>query len=241
MDKKKFAVFDIDGTYFRFQLYWQTALALAEEGMMPPDVSKLALTLYDKWKNRTHDKAFEDFDRQSVTKINECLHEINPSDFDRIMKKHITSKLDHINLYPKKLKEKLQSEGYVIIAISGSRKEEVELFAKHHGFDDWIGQEWHRSKDGKRFTGDISHTHKDKDKLLEVFVKKHNLTYTDSYAIGDSAGDISLLEVVDNPIVFNPNHSLLDHAKERGWKIVIERKSISYTLEQGSDGTYQLA
>lgn len=189
-----------------------------------------------------HDKAFEDFDSQTVAKINECLHEISPIDFDAAVVKHITPKLNYINLYPKKLKDKLQSQGYTIIAISGSRREEVELFAKHHGFDDWIGQTWHRSEDGTRFTGSVTHTYKNKEKLLEAFVKTHALTYEDSYAIGDSGGDISLLEVVDNPIAYNPNHTLLKTAKERGWDIVLERKSIAYTLRKDKkSGSYLLA
>ena len=141
--------------------------------------------------------------------------------------------------YPSLLQEKLKKEGYMNLAISGSRQEEVELFAKHHGFDDWIGQTWHRSSDGARFTGEVTSTYKDKHLILESLVKKHNLTYEGSYGLGDTGNDVSMLETVETPIAINPNHSLLDEAKKRGWKIVVERKSIAYTLEP-RDGSYIL-
>lgn len=233
-------MFDIDGTYFRSHLYWEVVLAMAKAKKLHPTVNQMALDLYGDWKRRKHATAFEDFDGLTVVKINEVLSQINPKHYDTIMVKTITPILDHIYMYPKKLKEDLQKEGYLILAISGSRREEVDLFAKHHGFDDWIGQTWHRNKTGTRFTGEVTATYKDKHLLLEKLVEKHNLTYEDSFAVGDTAGDISIMETVANPIAFNPNHVLLEHAKKRGWKIVIERKSIAYTLEQ-KDGSYVLA
>jgi phosphoserine phosphatase len=237
---KKFAVFDIDGTYFRSHLYWETTLSLARQSKLPGDINGLVLELYDKWKKRSHSRAFEDFDYQSVVKINELLKEIKPTDYDKAVADTLNPILDEVYIFPKKLKEKLQSEGYMILAISGSRREEVKLFCEHHGFDDWIGQTWHRSEDGKSFTGDIHATYKDKEVLLETLVKKHSLTYEDSYAIGDTTGDITILENVAHPIAFNPNPGLLTHAQQRGWDIVLERKSIAYTLQKGKDGTYLL-
>ncbi len=238
--KRKFAVFDIDGTYFRSHLYWETTLALARDGKLPKDISKFALELHDKWKKRVHTRAFEDFDYQTVRKLNELLHEINPIHLDETIKTVLKPMLDYVYVYPKKLKEKLQKEGYFILAISGSRKEEVELFCKHHKFDDWIGQTWHRTSDGKKFTGEVHSTYKDKHLFLDDFISKHNLTMKGSVAVGDTGGDISILELVDNPIAFNPNPDLLAHAQENGWTIVLERKSIAYTLEN-QNGAYLLA
>jgi HAD superfamily phosphoserine phosphatase-like hydrolase len=238
--KKKFAVFDIDGTYFRSHLYWEVVLAMARAGKLHPEVNHMALELYEGWKQRKHDKAFEEFDEQTATKINSVLAEIDPANYDKIRRETLLPMLDHTYMFPRKLKEELQQKGYVILAISGSRFEEVDLFARHHKFDDWVGQTWHRTDDGKNFTGKITATYKDKHLLLENLVKKHNLTYEDSYAIGDSSGDISILSVVKYPIAFNPNHVLLEHAKNQKWKIVIERKSIVYSLEP-HDGSYILA
>lgn len=238
--RRKFAVFDIDGTYFRSALYWEVALAMARAEKLHPEVNQMALELYSSWKRREHKRSFEDFDYKTVAKINEVLADIDPAHYDHILKEALPPLLDHVYVYSKELKEKLQAEGYFIIAISGSRREEVDIFAKYHGFDDWAGQIWHRTDNGKKFTGEVTPTYKDKHLLLEEFVKKHSLTYKDSYGVGDTGGDISMLETVDNPIAFNPNHILLEHARKKGWKIVIERKSIAYELES-KNGTHILA
>ena len=213
---------------------------MARDQILHPQINEMAIELYSGWKRRVNATAFEDFDGLTVQKINQLLHEISPEAYDKYMPETLIPLLDHTYIYPKLLKEKLQNEGYMILAISGSRKEEVALFAEYHSFDDWIGQTWHRDKSGKKFTGKVTATYKDKHLLLDKLVSKHNLTYKDSYAIGDTAGDISILERVDNPIAFNPNHTLLAHAKNAKWKIVLERKSIIYELEP-QNGTYLLA
>ena len=59
--------------------------------------------------------------------------------------------------------------------------------------------------------------------------------------MGDSGGDISMLKLVAHPIAFNPNDDLRVAAMDAGWPIILERKSIAYKLEKGSDGTYVLA
>lgn len=240
--KKKFAVFDIDGTIFRSHLYMEVVLALAREEKLHPALNKKTLELYDSWKRRTHENAFEDFDKLTVIAIDEILTELDPAIYDEAIQRILPPLLDHTYVYTKNLIEELKKQGYFILAISGARIEEATMFAKHHGFDDWIGQTYHRTKDGKNYTGKMSKTYKDKDIILKKFITKHNLDLKDSYAVGDTGGDIEMLEMVKRPIVFNPNHELLEYAKKSGWKIVIERKSIAYTLNQeGSDGQYILA
>jgi len=77
--------------------------------------------------------------------------------------------------------------------------------------------------------------------LLKQLVEQNNLDWTDSYAVGDTSGDSAMLELVQHPIAFNPDAKLLTIAKEKGWKIVVERKSMAYTLEKNSDGQYVLS
>ena len=38
------------------------------------------------------------------------------------------------------------------------------------------------------------------------------------------------LEMVENPICFNPNEKLYTEAKRQGWKVVVERKDVIYEL-----------
>ena len=61
-----------------------------------------------------------------------------------------------------------------------------------------------------------------------------------SVAVGDSASDVSMMELVELPIALNPEKKLYEHAKKRSWKIVLERKNMVYELE-ATDGNYRLA
>ena len=55
-----------------------------------------------------------------------------------------------------------------------------------------------------------------------------------SIAIGDAWGDIPLLEIVGNPIAFNPSMDLAKVAKQKGWRVVVERKDVIYEISNFS-------
>jgi len=134
--------------------------------------------------------------------------------------------------------QKLKERGYYLIAISGSQIELIEQFAPFYGFDHWVGQEYERNNGV--FTGSIFETHTNKDRLLKKLIEEKDLTLADSYGFGDSSGDISMLELVENPIAFNPDKPLAKHAQTSGWDIVVERKNNTYSLRNDGDG-YVLA
>jgi phosphoserine phosphatase len=102
--------------------------------------------------------------------------------------------------------------------------------AAHYGFDDVVGQVYEQ-KDG-RFTGEHTTPMYHKDVVLKELIAKYNLTLENSVAVGDSESDIPMLAVVEQPIAFNPSHGLFDEAKKQGWKVVVERKNMTYVLEQ---------
>jgi phosphoserine phosphatase len=106
-------------------------------------------------------------------------------------------------------------------------------FAKEYGFDAVASTEYH--KKGDSYTGEVTVRAANKHIAIKHIVEEHNLTLDDSYAIGDSMGDSTMLELVDNPIAFNPEKRLFEHAQEKGWKVVVERKNISYELELDGD------
>jgi len=48
-----------------------------------------------------------------------------------------------------------------------------------------------------------------------------------------------MLELVENPIAFNPDKNLFEIAKTHKWKVVIERKNMIFQLEY-KNGNYVL-
>ena len=66
----------------------------------------------------------------------------------------------------------------------------------------------------------------DKSNIVKRAVEKENLTLEASVGVGDTEGDISFLEMVENPICFNPNSKLYLLAKKKSWKTIVERKDV---------------
>lgn len=225
----KFAVFDIDGTLYRWQLYHELVQTLALAGVF----SETAFhELDDKWNRwRGGELAFDEYEQFVVNVMIQNLPLIPVPTFEAACDTVIEQSAHKVHHYPKALLRQLKTEGYTIIAITGSQQELIDRFAAKYGFDIAIGALYER--DGDHFTGVITRpTMGHKPQLLREIVTEHNLTFQDSLAIGDSDGDAALLELVERPIAFNPSEGLFERAKEEGWPIVIERKNIAYRLEK---------
>jgi HAD superfamily hydrolase (TIGR01490 family) len=235
---QKFAVFDIDGTLFRSGLYREVFYELSKMGVLPDNLTEQTTEKFRIWRHRLHGNAFEEFDKMVFDGLDSFITQLRICDYDEAVQRVLDKKAANIYVYTHKLLKKLQSEGYFTIAISGSQEELVEPFARNNDFDAWVGQKWERG--GEFFTGNIVKTHTGKDKIIAALVDKYDLTYTDSYAVGDSNGDAGMLAVVEHPIAFNPNQELLEKALANGWKIVVERKNVSYELESKQDGLFVL-
>lgn len=235
---RKFAAFDIDGTIFRSGLYREVSLELINMGVLPQNVIEETTNKLTDWQHRVHENAFEEFEMVLTTYLDQELSHLKVADYERAAEQVFTTKSDNVYVYTRELIKKLKSEGYYLIAISGSQVELVEPFAQKYGFDTWIGQEWERG--GEYFTGNITKTHTGKDKILARIIDEQNLTLDDSWAVGDSNGDVGMLSMVEHPIAFCPTHELYEKAKANSWKIVIERKNVIYELEP-KNGSYVLA
>jgi len=72
---------------------------------------------------------------------------------------------------------------------------------------------------------------KNKGQFIKQYVYENKLTLKDSYGVGDTESDASFLELVENPIAFNPNHNLKKIAQENKWKIVVEKKDVIYEIK----------
>jgi HAD superfamily hydrolase (TIGR01490 family) len=234
---KKFAAFDIDGTIFRWQLYHELFDALNDEGLIP--VSKVAPVLDARERWRERQISYDQYETVLVRAMRQAVVGLQEVRFNEIADKILEAKGHHTYRYTLKLLKDLKKEGYVIIAISGSYQQLVERFATLHGIDIAVGRN-HVIENGK-LTAESTEIFGRKDAILKELMKTHDLTTEGSYAIGDSGGDITMLELVTNPLAFNPDERLYHKATQMGWPIVIERKNLAYHLRKGSDGTYLLA
>ncbi len=225
---RSFAVFDIDGTLIRWQLYHAVAHKLGKAGLFAPGDFEAINHARMEWKNRRTNEGFHAYEELLVERFKATLPHINPKTYDRVIREVYEEYKDQIFTYTRDLVAKLKEEGYLLFAISGSPQEVIELLAAHHGFDAAIGGEFVRK--GNVFTGEAKTPIFDKKAALEMLVQKFGATYQESYAVGDSASDAAMLEAVTHPIAFSPDQSLYNIAKAKGWAIVVERKNVVYEL-----------
>lgn len=238
---KKFAVFDIDGTLFRWQLFHEVVFELIKEGYIPEEAKRKVEQKMQEWRNRGHKDSFRDYELTLVEAYIPCIKGLPAGVFnaaaDRILSKHS----EEVYTYTRDLIKELKGKDYTLIALSGSQDEIVQRFAKKWGFDIALGQV--HDIENEHYTGSIPGGKlvvEQKGTLLKQLVEKYELSWEDSYAVGDSASDAQMLKLVTHPIAFNPNDLLFKAAEENDWKIVIERKNMIYELE-AKNGTYLLA
>lgn len=234
----RLAIFDLDGTLYRWQLYHELVFVLKDKGAFSDDAAHQLDHAYAAWKNRQ--ASFDTYERQVIDTLIESLPRISPREFDDAAAEVAQRAGRKTYRYTLELMQRLKQDGYFLLAVSGSQQELAERFARNFGFDDCIGSLYER--DGDRFTGRILRfVPGNKHTFIKEYAETHGFSLEGSIGVGDTAGDISMLELVDHPIAFNPNDSLLAAARQHGWKIVIERKNVALTLEPDTATTYTLA
>lgn len=231
---RKLAIFDLDGTLYRWQLYHEVVFVLKDKGVFPPEAARKLDEAFDAWNNRQ--ASFNTYEQQVVDTLLGSLTDIPPNTFDEAAHEVSERSGRKTYRYTLALMQQLRAQGYFLLAVSGSQQEVAEQFAHKFDFDDCIGSLYER--DGDHFTGKLlrfvpGHKHT----LIREYADTHGFTLEESVAVGDSDGDISMLELVDHPIAFNPNDKLLTAAQKHGWKVVVERKNVALTLESHGDVT----
>lgn len=232
---KKYAVFDIDGTLYRWQLFHEVVQGLTSSSVFPSSVFHELEQRYNGW--RGGDISFDAYENTVVDILNRYLPLVPVRTYEAVCRKVIADGKHKTYYYPRALLRELKAQDYVIIAISGSQQELLDAFGEHYGFDIVVGTIYERTSDGKHFTGDMTRRAIGrKPAILRELIRTHQLDTADSLAIGDSDGDSAILECVARPIAFNPAAGLFERAKRDGWSIVVERKNIAYRLEKrGAD------
>ena len=227
---KPVAFFDVDGTIFRSSLLIEIVEQLLREGVFPAEAEELYTDSYRAWRNRegSYDDYISDVIEAFITHI-KGVHYGVLADIGR----HVVAvQSKRVYRYTRDLIQELKGQGYTLIAISQSPKTILDEFCKQYGFDKVYGRIYEIGPQD-RFTGVVSEEHLIKNKsniIKRVFERHLDLSRTHSIAVGDTEGDIPLLESVERPICFNPNQALYTHAKRRGWEVVIERKDVIYKL-----------
>lgn len=233
---KKFAVFDIDGTVFRWQLYHQLFDELYSRGHLTEGAVAPVVSARDAWRERK--ASFSTYEEALVAAMEKEIIGLPESALIEASEAIINTHGSHIYRYTTDLIASLKEQGYFILAVSGSQQQIIDKFAALYDINATHGRRY-EVEDGI-ITGNGEPVYGKKAEILKELVATHQLDWSDSYAIGDTGSDADMMELVTSPIAFNPDQNLYVRARQEGWKIVVERKSIIYELNPNGN-TFVLA
>ncbi len=224
------AFFDIDGTVFRSSLLVELVETLVEEGIFPPEVASEYRAAQAAWERR--EGTYEAYIGAIITTFLTHLKGVHYGSLADVGRAMVRRRSKYVYQYTRDRIAELKTEGYFLVAISQSPKTILDEFCAEYGFDKVYGRMYEIGP-SDCFTGVVTDEHLIENKatiVRRVFERHPELTRVGSVAVGDTDGDIPLLESVDLPTCFNPNQTLYAHAKRQGWPVVVERKDVIYRL-----------
>lgn len=220
------AFFDIDGTIFRNSLLISHFNKLIQYEVFPHDLKDKIQPFYRAWSDRELD--YDDYMVHVAETYTEHLRGKFVDDINFVAKQ--TIELEHKKLYCF-TKERLKwhrEQGHLIVFISGSPHFLVSRLAKTLDCDLWFASKY--LSENNKYTGEVSPMWDaaSKQKVLTELQQTYHIDMSQSYAYGDTTGDITLLTSVGHPTAFNPNQKLIHSLKDHDVAIVIERKDVIY-------------
>lgn len=240
MTKQIGAFFDIDGTLYRGSLMIEHFKKLIKYEVIDPmswhfNVKKS----YDDWKKRTGD--FDDYIETLAEIYISSLTGLNKKQLDFIADQVISLKGEQVYSYVRDRIEFHKESGHKIFFISGSPDFLVEKMAEKYGVTEYIGTVYLVDDNGN-FTGEIvpMWDSENKNRAIDQLIAKYNINLEDSFAYGDTNGDLSMLRKIGNPVAINPNYELVHQLKmdpilSENTTIIVERKDVVYQLKANVD------
>ena len=236
MEEKKIAAFfDIDGTIYREGLITELfkkfiTHEIISESKWFDDVRPA----YMKWDRRQGE--YDDYLLKMTEIFKETTKGISKEHVEHIARKVIEQKGERVYIYTRDRIKYHQEQGHIVIAISGSPFELVNEMALKYRFDDWRGTIYETDKFGI-YNGVIipMWDAKSKEKAILELTEKYNIDLPNSYAYGDTTGDLTMFRHTGNPTAINPTRELLGKISEdeellNKMKIIVERKDVIYNI-----------
>jgi len=229
------AFFDIDGTLFRESLMIEHFKKLLryevlDEALWHSNIKKR----YENWQKRRGN--YDDYMLELASIYMQSMKGLDKAKMEFITNQVVDLKGDRVYMYTRNRIEWHKTEGHTVIFISGSPDYLVRRMAQRYGITDCRGTRY-LVDEHDRFTGEVEQMWDAKSKrgAIDHFVQKYEIDLDASYAYGDTMGDLSMLEIVGNPVAINPTRELLSHlaaepALREKVRVAVERKDVIYML-----------
>lgn len=229
------AFFDIDGTIYRNSLLIEHFKRLIKYELLDfKEYDSRVKGAYKLWDDRKGD--YEKYLNTLTETYVDAIRGLPVSYNNFVSDQVLDIKGDRVYAYTRKMIKWHKDQGHMVIFVSGSPDFLVSRMAQKLGADDFCGSIYH-IEDGK-LSGTISPMWASINKLgaIDKFTKKYSIDLDESYAYGDTHGDLSMLELVGHPRAINPSKELLNNIKENKElleksEIIIERKDVIYKVD----------
>ena len=240
MVKNVVAFFDIDGTIFRNSLMIQHFKKLIKYEVVDPAIWYTRVKrLYHDWESRYGD--FEEYLEVLAEVYIDQLKGVNKSYIEFIANQVINVNGDMVYKYSRDQIEWHKKQGHKLFFISGSPDFLVSKMAEKYAAKEYRGTVY-KVDEKNEFTGEIIKMwdSESKQKILNELILKYDVDLDNSYAYGDTTGDLSMLKMVGNPVAINPNRPLfltIRDNKELSEKIsiIVERKDVIYKINSNTE------
>lgn len=221
---KPLAFFDIDGTFIRSSLLIELCRNLVHYGVFPSLVERELQETRVAWEERR--ASYHPYIMAVVEVFYRYLAGCSAAHVQYIGRLTAHEQCQRVYVYTRELITRLRAT-HTLVAISGSPETVVRPFTEQWGFDPTnVFCSTAEIVDG-RYTGArlIRMVEDGKQRFVDACLTRlPSATLTNSVGVGDTEYDIGVLERVAHPIAFNPTAKLAYAARERGWRIVVERK-----------------
>ncbi len=232
------AFFDVDGTLFRNSLLIEHFKKLIKYEVL--DVSvwiSHGRSTFQEWAIRKGD--YEEYLLEVSAAYRDSLEGIHTSVIDFIADQVIAQNWEKTYVFTRDQLKWHQALGHGIFFISGSPDFLISRMAQKYDAMDYCASKYEVKNNC--FTGEVQpmwdHIHK--SVALDKLVEKYSIDLENSYAYGDTSGDLSMFRRVGNPVAINPNVKLFRSILEDGdlldrTRVVVERKDMIYHIDPKS-------
>ena len=189
------AFFDVDGTLFRSSLLIELVEEFVRRGVFPSDATSGYTKEHLEWLDRVG--SYEEYIRAVVDTFRAHLKGVHYGELADVGKEVAREHGRRVYRYTRDTIKKLKSEGYFLVAISQSPKTILDDFCLGYGFDKIYGRMYETGPQD-RFTGAVMDEHliENKGTIVRRVAEKHDVDMSRSLGVGDTEGDISLLELM---------------------------------------------
>jgi len=215
------ALFDLDNTLLGGDSDYLWGRFLVEHGLVDAEKYERAnQRFYEEYRAGTLD--IHEFLRFSLRP----LHENDPETLQQWRREFMAEKVTPILLPAARvLLTDHHRLGHTLLIITATNRFVTEPIAEALGVDHLLATE--PALQAGRYTGDVAGTpcfREGKVVRLRQWLETNGENLADAWFYSDSHNDLPLLELVDHPVAVDPDKTLADHAKLKGWPLLTLRR-----------------